>query len=455
MQTLHLASAFLGDGWASGVNVEIGPDGTISDVTTGAAPAGAERVRGAVLPGMTNLHSHSFQRAMAGLAERGGADDFWSWREAMYRFLERIGPEELYAITAQLYVELLKGGYTGVCEFHYLHNDPAGAAYDDPALLAVVIHEAAAAVGIGLTLLPSLYLTSGFGERPPEPGQRRFVTAPDRHLVMLERLEGVLKDHPDRRLGIAPHSLRAVPIEILTEIVAARRRTDPFGPVHLHLAEQAREVEDCLAWSGRRPARLLFNRVAPDHQWCLIHCTHLDQREARDLATSGAVVGLCPTTEANLGDGVFGLPGHLRAGGRLGIGSDSHVCRSWTQELRLLEYSQRLTQRRRAVAALTGQTSPATVLVEAALRGGAQASGRMVGRIAPGCRADLVVLDADDPALAARDGADLLDTAVFATDRPPIRHVMVGGIWRIRDGAHAAELGIAQAWRKALRRLLA
>ena len=462
MQILHLAKALLPEGWRTDVRLSIGPDGTIDDVVSDRPAAGAERIAGVTLPGMVDLHSHSFQRAMAGLVETAGvaaSDDFWGWREVMYRFLATIGPEELWAVTAQLYIELLKGGYTSVCEFHYLHNTPGGGPYDDPATLALVIHEAASVTGIGLTLLPALYTSAGFGGRPIEPGQRRFAMTPERFLDLLARLDAVVQDQGDRRIGLAPHSLRAVPIDLLAEVVVARRRVDPFAPVHLHLAEQEREVEACRAWSGQRPGRLLLDKVDVDHHWCLIHGTHLDEEELDGIARAGAVVGLCPTTEANLGDGLFRLPHYLARGGRLGVGSDCNACRTWTEDLRLLEYGQRLVLRTRAVSAAPSLNQPAAspgrALVGRALKGGAQACGRMVGLLAPGARADLVVLDTGHPSLLGRDDDRLLDALLFATAQPPVRDVMIGGLWRIRDGAHAAERSVEAAYRRAMRRLLA
>jgi formimidoylglutamate deiminase len=453
---LHLAKALLPEGWRTDVRLDIGPDGLVTDVTPGVPANGAERVQGVALPGLADLHSHSFQRALAGLAERwsGEGATFWSWRRTMYEFLARIGPEELWSITAQLYVELLKGGYTTVCEFHYLHRDPAGQVYDDPALLSVVVHEAAATVGIGLTLLPSLYMSGGFGDQPLEGPQRRFLTTPDQFLELLGRLDGTFRDLPDRRLGIAPHSLRAAAPPLIREVVEVRRRHDPFLPVHMHLAEQEQEVADCLARFGARPGQVAMDTVGIDHHWCLVHCTHLEDAEARALARSGAVVGLCPTTEANLGDGIFPLRRHLDEGGRFGVGSDANLCRNWAEELRLLEYGQRLAGRRRAVAASEPEPSVGAALVSRASRGGSQAAGRLMGKLAPGYAADLVVLDTSDPALVGREDDQLLDALVFATAAPPVRHVMVSGVWRIRDGAHAAERSIEDAYRRTVRRLV-
>ncbi len=457
VKVLHLERALLPEGWAEDVRLAVDADGTIEAVEARSAPDGAERVRGAVLPGMVDVHCHAFQRAMAGLAERlePGEASFWSWRETMYAFLARLGPEDIRTIAAELYLELLESGYTSVVEFHYLHHDPDGRPYADPALLSLVIHEAALEAGIGLTLLPALYVTGGFGEQPADAAQRRFVMEPAAFTRLLERLEPLFRDDPMRCLGLAPHSLRAVPPRLLGELVRAAGRPDATMPIHIHVAEQVREVRECLELNGRRPVEWLFEHTEPDRHWCLVHATHMADHERDIVAGSHAVVGLCPTTEANLGDGVFPLADHLRRGGRIAIGSDSNVCACPVEELRLLEYGQRLTELRRVVAADGEHPHVGANLFEKALAGGAQASGRPVGRLAPGCRADLVVLDEDDPRLADRRGDRLLDALVFSGRGLPVRHVMVGGRWRLRDGVHPARPAIRQAFRSTMRRLLA
>ena len=415
----------------------------------------AERIAGHAIPGLPNLHSHAFQRAMAGLAERAGDtdDSFWTWREVMYRFVGRITPDDLGAIAAQLYVEMLKAGYTAVGEFHYLHHDPSGAPYADPAEMSGRIIEAARLTGIGLTLLPVLYETGGFGGAPAEAAQRRFVNDAGRYLALVAALLAKAAGAPEIRIGIAPHSLRAVPPETLTAVLAGMDAIDPDAPVHIHIAEQAREVEDCLAWCGQRPVKHLLDSVPTGPRWCLVHATHMTDDEIRALAASGAVAGLCPTTEANLGDGLFPLPAWLAAGGAFGIGSDSHVSVSPREELRWLEYGQRLAHGRRNVAAGHGQATGAT-LYRRALAGGAQAAGRKIGALSPGNRADIVVLDGDHPALAGRDGDSVLDSYVFAGNATPVRDVMVGGKWVVRDGRHGDEDVIAAAYRKTLAALV-
>jgi formimidoylglutamate deiminase len=444
--------ALLPEGWARDVRIEIDAAGWILAVAPGGARHEAELLRGPLLPGMPNVHAHAFQRAMAGLAERSGtpgADSFWTWRERMYAFLARLTPEHAHAIARQLYVELLRHGYTAVAEFHYVHHRPDGTAYAPPATMAAAHLAAARDAGIAITLLPALYAHGGFGGQPLSGAQRRFATGVDDVAGMV----AALREHatPDARLGVAPHSLRAVDEDGLRRLVHA---LPPDLPVHLHLAEQLREVDECVAWCGQRPVEWLLARFPVDQRWCLVHCTHLTPAETRALAATGATAGLCPTTEANLGDGLFPLAAYLAAGGRIGIGSDSNVCRNPAEELRWLEYGQRLASRGRAVAATQAEQSVGAALWRAALAGGAQAMDRRMGMLAAGTRADLVVLDAAHPALEALEGDDVLDALVFATDATPVRDVMVGGRWMVRDGRHAREEEIAAAWAAARRDLL-
>jgi formimidoylglutamate deiminase len=455
MTVLWAETALLPDGFAAGVRLEIDAAGDLVSVRAGASAAGAEWLAGIVLPGMPNLHSHAFQRAMAGLAERQGAGEasFWTWRAVMYRFLERIGPDELAAIAAQLYVEMLEAGYTAVGEFHYLHHRPDGVAYDDPAELSQAILRAQREAGIGLTHLPVLYMAGGFGGAAPEAGQRRFVNDLEAFGALLERVKGAMRGDPNLRLGMAPHSLRAVPDHALRAAIGILDGIDLDAPIHIHVAEQVREVRDCLAWCGRRPVAHLLDVAVVGRRWCLIHATHMDDDETVKLAGSGAVAGLCPTTEANLGDGLFKLAAFLEAGGRFGIGSDSHVSVSPIEELRWLEYGQRLDVLRRLVASSLEEPHCGARLWQGALAGGAQALGRKTGRLMPGYRADLIRLDADHPALVGRRGPVLLDSLVFAGNTTPVQDVMVGGRWLVRDGRHHARDEIARRYRAALRRL--
>lgn len=447
------ARALLPDGWAEDVLFEVGPDGGLVSVSAGAAPGDAPRAAGPVLPGMPNLHSHAFQRAMAGLTERVGPqeDSFWTWRELMYGFVRQITPDQVEAIASQLYVEMLKAGYTAVGEFHYLHHDPDGRPYADPAETSRRVIAAAARTGIGITHLPVLYGFSDFGGEAPREGQCRFINDPDRFLKLVETVLSDYRDDPQVRVGIAPHSLRAVTAETLNAAVEGLSGLDPNAPIHIHIAEQQKEVHDCIAWSGERPVEWLLRRALPDARWCLVHATHVTEEETQRLAETGAVVGLCPTTEANLGDGVFPAPAFLASGGVFGIGSDSHISVSPVEELRLLEYGQRLTLRRRNV--LSGGANAPSVgatLYQGALSGGARALGRPIGRLAAGYRADFVVLDGDLPALAAKTGDALLDSMVFAGNVNPVRDVMVGGRWVVRDGHHGDEDAVRSAYVRVL-----
>jgi formimidoylglutamate deiminase len=426
------------------VLIEIAADGTIAAVTPRSGEI-AERIAGLVVPGMPNLHSHAFQRAMAGLAERAGpeGDNFWRWREVMYRFLSVLTPEDIEAIAAQLYVECLLHGYTSVAEFHYLHNAPDGSRYAEAAEPAHRILAAAHTAGIGLTLLPVLYCHSQFGGAPPTDGQRRFILEPDAYANLCQSLVG------KTNIGVAPHSLRAVtPGELADVISIAGDR-----PIHIHIAEQQKEVADCIAWSGSRPVAWLLDHAPVDHRWCLVHATHIDDQECRRLASSDAVAGLCQTTEANLGDGIFPLRSFLAQGGRFGIGSDSNVCTSPVEELRWLEYVRRLESRARNVTETRKGASVAAALYTRALASGAQALGRGTVAIAAGSRADLVVLDTEHPSLVGRSGDAILDAWLFSGNSTPVRDVMVGGTWMVRDRTHRNQRPVAEAFAHAMRRL--
>ena len=442
--TYFAERALLPDGWARDVRLEVGDDGALTAVQPDSSSNGAVALKGPALPGMPNLHSHAFQRAMAGLTERAriaagdaGEDSFWTWREVMYGFVRRLNPDQVQAIAAQLYVEMLEAGYTAVGEFHYLHHDPEGAPYDDPAEMSRRVIAAARSSGIGLTHLPVLYGYGGFGGKPAGEGQRRFLNTPERYLELLALIHGEVRDDPQLHLGIAPHSLRAVTPESLAAALDGINELDNEAPVHIHVAEQQPEVRDCIDWSGLRPTEWLLTHQDLDPRWCLVHATHMTDEEAVALARTGAVVGLCPTTEANLGDGVFPAGAYLGAGGEIGIGSDSHISVSPVEELRWLEYSQRLTlKRRNLLAGEGGSPSVGARLYKAALAGGARALGRPIGRLAIGCRADLLVLDGELPCLWGKDGDVLLDAVMFAGNRNPVRDVMVGGAWLVGEGRH-------------------
>lgn len=447
---LHAAHALLPGGWARNVGLAIDPDGTLAAVTPDSPPAG-EAVDVAV-PGIPNLHSHAFQRAMAGLAERRspeGADSFWTWRETMYRVAGRFTPELAEAIAAGLYAETLRWGFTHVSEFHYLHR-PGGAA---PESMAAAHVEAARMAGIGMTLMPSLYCHGGIFGLPPAAAQAPFLSGGmdgiDRLLRWLHLLMDEDPEEAQVAFGVAPHSLRAVTPALLRDLLAIAGGR----PIHVHAAEQPAEVEQCLEATGARPVRWLLDNMPVDERWCIIHATHLDDAEVAVLAASGAVVGLCPTTEASLGDGVFRLPAFRAAGGRIGIGTDSQVGVSVAQELRQLETSQRLLHLARAVVADAASPHPGRTLLDAVLAGGAQASGRPIGALAPGKRADLLVLDPSHPVLAGRSGDGLLDSWIFSGADNPIAHVMCGGRWVVRDGRHVRADAILPRFRAAMQAL--
>jgi formiminoglutamate deiminase len=443
--------ALLPDGWAHDVAMDV-EDGTISAVRPDAAPDGRARIPGITLPGLPNLHSHTFQRGMAGLAETRGTqgDSFWTWRQVMYGFLERLTPEDVEAIAAFAMMEMLEGGFTALAEFHYVHHDPAGHPYANAAELCARIAAAAETTGMGLTLLPVLYSQGGFGGAPATEGQRRFVNTTDRYARLLEAAAAVIAPLDDAVLGVAPHSLRAVTPDALRDLLSLA----PSGPVHIHVAEQTREVEDCLAWSGERPVAWLLAHAPVDQRWCLVHATHMDAAEIQGVAASGAVVGLCPITEANLGDGVFEGPAFLAAGGRFGVGSDSNVEITGPGELRLFEYSQRLVHRARNVLADGAGASTGRSLYAGALAGGAQALGRRIGRIAVGRRADLVVLDRGHPDLTCVTGDRWLDAYVFTAGRAAIDTVMVGGRAVVSGGRHHRRDTIARGYKTALAHLV-
>ena len=438
--SLFAKDALLPTGWAKNVLLTWNASGQLTHVQPDATPPqGTDKARGPLIPGMPNLHSHAFQRAFAGLTEHRAEaqDSFWSWRTLMYRFAARLGPQQMEAIATWLYAEMLEAGYTSVCEFQYVHHDRDGRAYAGDATLSLALLNAARATGIGLTLLPVLYQTSGFGGLAPNDGQRRFIRSTDSMLQLLDTLKP-LCDAQGARLGLAPHSLRAVPPDALRDVLAGLDALDATAPIHIHIAEQTAEVDACVAWSGQRPVAWLLDHAAVDARWCLVHATHMDADEYARGARSGAVAGLCPSTEANLGDGLFDFATWRGHGGAWGIGSDSHACVNAAEELLLLEYGQRLATRQRNVGADAAQRHVATALTLAAVQGGAQASGRRTGGLAVGEQADFVVLDADHIALQGLSASDMLSSHVFASHRTSaIDAVWVGGRQRVERGRHA------------------
>ena len=404
-----------------------------------------------VVPGLPNLHSHAFQRAMAGLAERQthAQDSFWTWRETMYRIAARFDPDSLHAVAAQLYAEMLEAGYTTVCEFHYLHHAPDGTPYADPAAMSKALVAAARDTGIRLTLLPVLYMTGGFDRRPLSARQRRFGHGLDAFLRLFESLRALEDDM--LRVGVAFHSLRAVPPEAMAAALAAL----PAGiPLHIHIAEQIGEVQDCLAVRNARPVEWLLDHAPVGPDWTLVHATHLEPAETAAIAASGATVAICPTTEANLGDGLFPLRQYLDAGGAWGIGSDSHVSVSPVEELRWLEYGQRLHTRRRNIAVGGASSSVGETLLRGTLASGARATGHPVGVLSAGGAADWIVLDRQAPAFAGARPPDVVDRWLFAGNRNLVREVRTGGVAVVSEGRHRDRDTIAGRYRQAVARLL-
>lgn len=450
MTVIWAEQALLPEGWADGVRVELGADGRIASVAADQAPQG-KRV-GLLLPAMANLHSHAFQRAMAGLSEARGdqpSDSFWTWRQIMFRFLDHLTPEDVEAIAALVQMEMLEAGYATNVEFHYLHHQPGGAAYDDPAEMAARIVAAAQRTGIGLTLLPVHYQFGGLDRRPLGPGQVRFGTTPDQFARLLDASESALAAlPPDAGIGVAPHSLRAVSPEGLALCAGLR----PERPLHMHLAEQIPEIEEVRAATGQRPVEWLLDHQSPDRRWTLIHLTHMTGDETRRLAATGAVAGLCPITEASLGDGIFNGTIWRDSGGRLGFGSDSNIRISLSEELRGLEYSQRLRDRGRAILAEPGR-STGRVLYEAGLDGGASAAGRATGAIAPGLWGDLLAVGMDNPVMVGRRGDAALDSLVFAGGDGLAADVWAAGRHVVTGGRHIARDRIAADYMACIRRL--
>lgn len=441
-------TALLPDGWARGVRLGI-EAGRIVSVTTGAPPEGERRA--ILLPAPANVHSHAFQRAMAGLTERRGphpGDSFWTWRQLMFRFLDRLDPSQVEAIAAFVQMEMLEAGYGASVEFHYLHHQPGGAPYADLAEMTVRIASGSETSGIGLTLLPVHYQFGGLDRRPLGPGQVRFGTDPALFARLVEESRRALASlPPDADLGVAPHSLRAVSPEGLAMVVGLG-----IGPIHMHLAEQEAEVAEVFAATGARPVEWLLDNVGIDEAWCLIHSTQMTPTETLRLAATGAVAGLCPLTEASLGDGVFDGVRWMAAGGRIGIGSDSNIRVALAEELRQLETTQRLRDHSRAALA-TDALSTGRRLFEAAGRGGAQAAGRASGAIAPGLWADLLALDTTHVDLEGLEGDAILDAWIMAGDDRMVTDTWSAGRHLVEGGRHVRREAIEAAYRRAVRDL--
>lgn len=446
MKRIIFEKAFLKDGWADHVLLEIDADGLIENIETDYK--GKEgRISGYALPGINNIHSHAFQRAMAGLAEysSGGTDSFWTWRDIMYRFAKNISATDLKAIAAQLYLEMLKGGFISVSEFHYLHNTSKGAMEMSSAIM-----DAANDIGIGLCHLPVLYMSAGFGAKPLTDGQKRFSLSTEEYIKLLIQLNEKMNGDNNQHLGIAFHSLRAVPEEALKYII---EKNPTSGPLHIHISEQVAEVNDSIVFSGKRPVEWLLANVPVNEQWCLIHATHLNEQEIKMITKSGAVVGLCPTTEANLGDGLFPLKTFMDGSGHIGIGSDSHISVSLVEELRLLEYCQRLSVQQRNIATSLEEVHTGTNLYRQALIGGAKASGFNNGEIEIGKRADIIVLDRNAATLLGTPDNHIIDRFIFNGNQNSIEHVFVAGEQVIKNQRHVNEGRIYEEFKAVINRL--
>jgi len=454
MTELFAKQALLPQGWCHNVRIILGEDGRFASVTPSTHSYGNIKCHDIVVPAQISLHSHAFQRAMAGLTEeRKNPDDtFWTWRTLMYQLAHHITPEQLQDVASFLYMQMLQSGYTQVAEFHYLHNETDGRPYADPAEMSDRLATAAVDAGIGITLLPTLYAQAGFNGLLLRDAQKRFATTPDRIARIASDIRAKWAGSDLVKVGVGLHSLRAVDVADAAELLDI---SDRQAPVHIHIAEQQREVEECVRVTGMRPVDYLSDRIGIDARWCLVHATHLSEQEVTTIARSGAVAGLCPITEANLGDGIFPFEDYIDQNGRFGIGSDSNVLISPWEELRVLEYGLRLTRQKRCVGRPTGTKGAiGTWLYEQSLRGGAQACGQSGWGITPGARADLCVLDSDALSLPHLQGDNVISSAIFAASRPPVRHVMCAGKWQIVDGRHADEERITAAFHKAVRTLV-
>ena len=422
------------EGWVKDARIEIAPDGQIVAIAPGTSPRAGEERFAILIPGMTNAHSHAFQRAFAGLAEqRGtGGDDFWSWRERMYTAALRMTPERMAAIALHLSIDLLRGGYTNLVEFHYLHHGEDDA---PPLAMATALINSAAEAGIGFTLMPTLYQRSGFADEPLHPAQQRFSLTTEAFTKLIEQLAPFIAGHPGMSMGFAVHSLRAVDAATIRELAAYPPLPAP-SPIHVHAAEQIKEVADCRAALGKPPIAWLCDNVGLSDRWTVIHAIHMSAEETTHLASSGATVAICPTAEANLGDGIFPLAHYLEGGGRIAIGSDAHMSVTPIDELRLLETGQRLAEHRRLVASSSHEPHTGARLWRSCAESGDRVTGQNLGTIAPGQRADLVALDPGDPMLAGKEDDFILDTLIFAADRTAISDVFVGGRHVVKAGHH-------------------
>jgi len=451
------ASALLAKGWAKNVEITIDDIGNIESILDNTTYQNGKRYN-VIIPGIPNVHSHAHQRAMSGLGERasispdGSSDSFWSWRKVMYHYLERIQPEHLLHISSLLYLEMLKHGYTCVGEFQYLHHDQSGQAYGNRAEMSLQCLQAAKNVGLGFTGLPVLYRYGGFGDANPLDGQKRFLNDADGFIEIVHQLQKACQNNANCSVGIAPHSLRAVNGDLLANVIE-QLGVGNLAAIHVHVAEQRKEVDDCLAWSQQRPVEWLMNHFEIDQNWCLIHATHMTELETIKLAKSGGIAGICPVTEGNLGDGFFNGVDYFANKGNWAIGSDSHTTTNPVEELRWFEYGQRLLSGKRNVLVADQHANTGRNLLEGTWQGGALACGRKIGQIEPEYRADFVVLDDSNPRLYGRSEDELLDSWIFSGSDNLVRDVYVGGKHVIKNGSHINEENIAQNFRKTLDQL--
>ena len=467
MKKYYAKNILLSDGWATDKTITV-ENGIITAITTGKAN-NAYELSGAVIPGMINCHSHAFQRAFAGFSEQGseGKDSFWTWRKIMYKFLAQLSHDDAEVIAQQLYIEMLKMGYTRVAEFHYLHHDIDGKAYSSKhsenqaqsssrntlATMADAIFKAARKSGIGLTMLPVLYQYAGFGQQAANEGQKRFINSTAQFNQLVSECFALTKEYPNTNIGIAPHSLRAVDKISIEEAVKHVRSLDNKAPIHIHIAEQQQEVVDCLQHYSKRPVQWLLDNIELDEHWCLIHATHIDEQEQQGIVASKAIAGICPTTEANLGDGIFPTAEFLALNGTFAIGSDSHISVNPIEELRWLEYAQRLTKQQRAILASSEMASVGQNLWQKAAAGGAQSTNSNTGELAIGKQADLLVFDEKQTTLFANKNNHLLDSVIFAGQKNMIKDVMVNGNWVVQNGEHKHEQSSADNFSKLLKKL--
>ncbi|PHS14440.1 MAG: formimidoylglutamate deiminase [Kangiella sp.] len=451
---VYAENILIGSDWQTEVTLTI-DNGIITSISSG-KEEDAVALNGPVIPGMINCHSHAFQRAFAGFSEyRGNTEDsFWSWRDIMYKFVAKMSPEDAHVVAKFVYIEMLKAGYTSVGEFHYLHHQANGVKYDDPAEMSHQVIMAADEVGISITHLPVLYTYAGFGKKDPSKEQSRFIHSTQDYLELVNQLNKNYSNRSNFKLGIAPHSLRAVSREQLNEIIPFIRQLNPKAPIHIHIAEQLKEVDDCLVFYKQRPVEWLLNNFEMDEHWCLIHATHLTEQEIKNTANSGAVVGICPLTEANLGDGIFPTAEFSKFGGKFAIGSDSHIGINVAEELRLLEYAQRLIKHQRAVMVDDNCKSVGQYIFTKTCKDGASSLNQNAGEIAVGRDANFLVLDENEPSLFSKKDSFILDASIFACNQLPVKDVYVAGEKVIENGHHRLQEEAKKQYRKVLKKLI-